>query len=163
MISLINLDFLKLNVVPIVAVASFATGLFVSHLYHSAIESHQNKELLAQVEKQRQVDNSVIKSYQDNVKTLQDQYISLGEKYSAIKITDVPCKLTPAAVSLWNQSNSSQASVPADTRGVVSGTTTSGVAVDAAIENKLENDKACNLMREELTAIKQWKKETYGE
>ena len=30
-------------------------------------------------------------------------------------------------------------------------------------ENKLENDKACNLMREELTAIKQWKKETYGE
>ena len=83
--SLINLDILKLNALPIIAGVSFAGGLFISHLYHTALEAHQTKVLLEQVEKQKDLDGKVIVDLQTNLDTLQKSYITIGEKLREIK------------------------------------------------------------------------------
>ena len=162
--TLINLDMIKLNAIPIVAVVSFAGGLFASHLYHSAIEAHQVKVLLAQVEKQKTTDNKVIVDLQANLDTLQKNYITIGEKLRETKITTTPCTITTDGIKLWNQPNSLTTNLPTDTKGTTESTpTSSGVSTEELFQNKLSNDVICNGMRQQLEAIIKWNKETYGD
>ena len=160
---LINLDFLKLNAIPIVALISFAGGLYVSHLYHTAIEDHQAKDLLKQVQKQKDIDIKTITELQVDNATLQNKYITLGEKLHETKLTTTPCIITTDGIKLWNQSGSSETSLPTITKGSNEATNaSSGIDLTKLYENKLVNDNICNGMRQQLEAIIQWNKDTYG-
>ena len=163
MIILINLDFIKLNAIPIVALISFAGGLYTSHLYHTAIEDHQAKELLKEVQKQKEIDIKTITELQVDNATLQNKYITLGEKLHETKLTTTPCIITANGIKLWNQSGSPEASLPTDTKGTSEATNaSSGIELTKLYENKLANDVICNGMRQQLEAIIQWNKDTYG-
>ena len=76
------------------------------------------------------------------------------------------CKLTPAAVQLWN---SSSQGVSTDTKAVAGSATTatpvgeSTVEFGDAIKNKLQWDEYNNTIKEKLLAIKTWDKETFGD
>jgi hypothetical protein len=138
-------------------------GIVVGVVGCNSYYTHQKLKLLTQVSKQHEIDSKVISSYLTNQQTLQQSYIDLGKKVHEQKLTTAPCYLTNDAVRLWNKSSSPSEGLPASTRGVVSDSSSSGVTVEDAIANKVVNDNGCTQMREELTAIKQWKKETYGE
>lgn len=160
---LINMDFIKLNALPIIAATAFAGGLFVSHLYYSAIEAHQVKVLLEQVQKQKDIDTKTITELQVNNSTLQNNYVKLGEKLNETKLTTTPCIITTNGIKLWNQSSSPQESLPTDTKGIAEATNaSSGIDLTKLYENKLVNDNICNGMRQQLEAIIQWNKDTYG-
>jgi len=149
---------------PIVGVVGFLLGLWFSHLYHSAVEAHQTKVLLAQVEKQKELDNKVITSLQSDNASLQKSYITLGEKVHETKLATTSCPITTDGVKLWNQSNSPETSLPSDTKGITdTSNTASGITIEDLYANKLENDKICNGLRDQLEAIIQWNHDTYGE
>ena len=134
-------------------------GTVGMHYHYVAKEA----KLLDTVAKQHEIDSKVISDYQENQAVLQQSYIELGKKLHDKTLTTTPCVLTTDGVGMWNQSSSPKKGVPTGSAGTTSGTTTSGVTFEQALANKLENDKACNQMREELIAIKQWRKDTYGE
>jgi len=163
MTSLINLDFIKLNALPIVAVAAFAGGLYVSHLYHTAIEVQQTKVLLQQVEKQKEIDSNTIVTLQTNLDSLQKSYITLGEKIRETKLTTTPCTVTTDGIKLWNESNIFKASLPTDTKTVIeTSNASSGINIEELFQNKLANDVICNGMRAQLESIIKWNEDTYG-
>ena len=128
--------------------------------YHSVA---QEAKLLDTVAKQHEIDSKVIQDYQTNQLTLQQSYIEIGKKLHDKTLTTTPCILTDAGLSVWNQSSSPAKGLSSGSSGASSGTTSSGVTFEQALANKVENDKACNQMREELISIKQGKKDTYGE
>ena len=162
MITLISL-FLGKYLDVIIGVVCFVSGVMLTNAIHSWKTSHDNNLVLKQMEAQQVKDRKVITDYQSNLTELQKQYILLGKKKNEIKLTTAPCKLTPSAVQLWNKSSSPEASLPSDTSRTSEGTSSvSGVGVDLAIQNKLDNDLICNGMRQQLEAIIKWNKETYG-
>jgi hypothetical protein len=140
-------------------VVGVALGAIGMHYHYVAKEA----KLLDTVAKQHVIDSRIIADYQTNQMTLQQSYIELGKKLHDKTLTTTPCTLTVDGVGMWNQSSSPAKGLPTGSSGASSGTTTSGVTFEQALANKLENDKACNQMREELVSIKQWRKDTYGE
>jgi hypothetical protein len=164
------LEALKLYAFPLAVSAAFGFGLYVSHVYHGYQEDKNLKEVQAQLVKQNKIDNSSIVSLQTKLASSEQDLIILKGKLDEIKVTDVPCTVTPAAIRVWNHTKPQP--VPKDTPRVTEAPTTTsgaeskpieGVGVKLLIENKLENDNICNGLRDQLDAIIKWNKDTYGE
>lgn len=154
-------DYIHTYLTPILCVICFGSGVLLTKAIHDEKESRDIKKVLEQKALQEETDRKVISSYQTNEATLQQSYIQLGKKLHEIKITDTPCYLTYDALRLWNQSNDVTKGVPANPTGTVEAATTT-VGIDAALANKVENDKRAAQNRNQLEAIIKWNKETYG-
>lgn len=151
-------------ITPLVGVTGLLLGLYLSHLYHAAIEAKQSKDLIAQIEKQKSLDNSTIVQLQLDEEHLRQSYIKLGEKIHETKITTTPCTITTDGIKLWNQSSGLEEDLPKDTKGTTESTnTSSGISAESLFQNKLENDEICNGLRKQLDAIIKWDLDTYGE
>ena len=149
---------------PIVGVVGFLLGMYLSHLYHATIEAKQTKDLLAQIEKQKTLDNKTIVKLQLEQSTLEQSYIKLGEQLHETKLTTTPCTITTDGIKLWNQSSGLTQDLPTNTKRVIeTSSTSSGVSAEELFQNKLENDEICNGLRLQLEAIIKWDADTYGE
>lgn len=156
--------FLEKYVTPLVGAAGLVLGLYLSHLYHAAIEAKQSKDLIAQIEKQKTLDNKTIVQLQLDQETLRQSYIKLGEKLHETKITTTPCTITTDGIKLWNQSSGLTQDLPTDTKGTSESTNaSSGISAEDIFQNKLENDEICNGLRKQINAIIKWSNDTYGE
>lgn len=152
---------------PAVAVISFVAGLYVSYGWTEIRHAKQLLDIQEQVVKQDTYNRKTVIDLQVSKAISDVKYNKLKEKLDALSVTNVPCKLTSNAVRVWNQSKGVKAELPKDTTGTLDTSSTSnpieGVDIKLVLEKDLENDKICNGLRDQVTSIIKWDRETYGE
>lgn len=159
------LDLIKQYTIPIGAVLCFSAGLYSSHVWHGYQEGKRLKDIQDNIVSQGIVNRKVVEDLQAKYDDTQANFQFLKGKLNESKVTNTPCKLTPAAVGVWDHT----VQLPKDTTGVIKETTSTdtpsvpveGVEIKLIIENKLENDKIADDMRNQIEAIIKWDKDTY--
>ena len=159
------LDQIKLYTLPIVCTASFAAGLYISHVFHGYRENQNLKEVQTELVRQNVVSNKSIQDLQTKLETLSTISNTVKEQLHETPIVTPTCKLTPAVVRLWNKSVGIEASLPTDTSGTASDSTPiAGVEItlEDAFQDKFSEDEEYNKARERSIALNKWVKEIYG-
>lgn len=153
-------------VIPTVGVLCFLIGLYVAHIWHVFQEAKDLRAIQEHVVEQQAINNKVIENLQTANMQTEEAYNILKDKLHATKVTNVPCTLTADAIKLWNQSSHATPSVPPNSprtpEASVETNPIAGVGIELAIKNKIENDKLNEDNRQQLEAIIQWNKITYG-
>ena len=87
----------------------------------------------------------------------------LTQRLKNVKIFSNTGYFTNDAIRLWNDSYQGlESSVPKDSSGVTTGTSTSSdITIEEAIHNKIVNDAICNGIRDQLISIIKWDKEVW--
>lgn len=150
-----------------IAVVAFGVGFYANNVWHGYKESILKKKIQQQVDKQDKININTIKELQVKNQVVADAYINVVEKLNELKskkqVTNVPCKLTPSAISVWN---SSIESVPKIATGTVETTTevatTGGVSIEDVLTNEVENKRRFDLNEAQIDAIIKWEVDTYG-
>lgn len=149
-----------------VGIVSFLVGLWTAAAWTEIRHAKQLLDIQAQVVKQQEYNRKVITSLQEVNAKADVKYNKLKEKLNETVVTNVPCKLTTAAVRLWNQSKGTESQLPKDTSGTTEAPTPSnpieGVGVKLVLENAQENDKICNGLRSQIESIIKWDNDTFG-
>ena len=153
---------------PLICLASFLVGVYVSVAWKDIVHAKQLRDIQAQVVKQEAYNRKTVAALQVVNAEADVKYNKLKEKLNATVLTNVPCKLTAAAVKLWNQSKGSESKLPDDPPRVVEApsssdsTATEGVGIKLVLENAQANDKICNELRDQLNGIIEWHDHTFG-
>lgn len=150
-----------------IAVVAFGVGFYANNVWHGYKESILIKQVQQQLVKQDKVNRESITELQITNQELEDSYQQVEDKLNELKskkqVTNVPCKLTPSAISVWN---SSIESVPKATTGTSETTaevaSTGGISIEDVLTNEVENKRRFDLNQAQIDAIIKWNVDTYG-
>lgn len=161
-ISILSTGKAKLIVLAIVAFTAFALGWKVNGWSHDAETKRQLERIIKTAAAQAKLDRVAIASLQ-----AKKQEIITKEVIRHVKIKDVTddrvCFANWDAIRLWNDALSGQESVPTDTTGTTSPTGDAGATDTEVLENLNTNAAKWERLREQMKAIIEWDKQTFGE
>lgn len=165
MTSLLNLlttNTAKLIGLAIVILVAFVAGWKVNGWRHDAAAKRQIDAVIEQAKVQAAQDRKAIADLQE-VK----QRVIIKEVIRHAKIKDVTddrvCFSNWDAVRLWNAALSGQEPMPKDTAGTASPTGNASATDTEVLENLNANAARWERLREQMNAIIEWDKKTFGE
>ena len=152
----------KLIVLAIVAFTAFALGWKVNGWKHDAEIKRNLERIIKTAAIQAKMDRAAIANLQ-----AKKQEVITKEVIRHVKIKDVTddrvCFANWDAIRLWNDALSGQESVPKDTAGTVDATGNAGATDAEVLENLNTNAAKWERLREQMKAIIEWDKQTFGE
>ena len=161
-ISLLSTGKAKLIVLAIVAFTAFALGWKVNGWKHDAETKRQLERIIKTAAAQAKMDRVAIASLQ-----AKKQEVITKEVIRHVKIKDVTddrvCFANWDAIRLWNDALSGQESMPKDTAGTAGATGNAGATDTEVLENLNTNAAKWERLREQMNAIIEWDKQTFGE
>lgn len=161
-VSLLSTGKAKLFVLAIVAFTAFALGWKVNGWRHDAETKRQLERIIKTAAAQAKMDRVAIASLQ-----AKKQEVITKEVIRHVKIKDVTddrvCFANWDAIRLWNDALSGQESMPKDTAGTTGATGNAGATDTEVLENLNTNAAKWERLREQMKAIIEWDKQTFGE
>ena len=161
-ITLLSTGKAKLIVLAIVAFTAFALGWKVNGWRHDAETKRQLERIIKTAAAQAKMDRVAIASLQ-----AKKQEVITKEVIRHVKIKDVTddrvCFANWDAIRLWNDALSGQESMPKDTAGTAGATGNAGATDTEVLENLNTNAAKWERLREQMKAIIEWDKQTFGE
>ena len=161
-VSLLSTGKAKLFVLAIVAFTAFAMGWKVNGWKHDAETKRQLERIIKTAAAQAKMDRVAIASLQ-----AKKQEVITKEVIRHVKIKDVTddrvCFANWDAIRLWNDALSGQESMPTDSTRTTDTTGNAGATDTEVLENLNTNAAKWERLREQMKAIIEWDKQTFGE
>ena len=160
-ITLLSTGKAKLIVLAIVAFTAFGLGWKVNGWRHDAETKRQLERIIKTAAAQAKMDRVAIASLQ-----AKKQEVITKEVIRHVKIKDVTddrvCFANWDAIRLWNDALSGQESMPEDTTGTAGATGNAGATDTEVLENLNTNAAKWERLRDQMNAIIEWDKQTFG-
>lgn len=152
----------KLIVLAIVIVGAFLTG-WKAHGWKTDAETKRRiDEIIRNAAKQDAQNRIIIRDLQQR-----KQEVVTKEVIRHVKIKDVTdgrvCFANWDAIRLWNDALSGQESVPTNTTGTTDATGNASATDTEILENLNTNAARWERLRDQMNAIIEWDKQTFGE
>jgi len=161
-VSLLATGKAKLIVLAIVVIGAFIAGWKVNGWKHDAETKRSLERIIKQAQIQAKQDRAIIASLQ-----AKKQQVVTKEVIRHVKIKDVTddrvCFANWDAIRLWNDALSGQESMSKDTTGTTDTTGNAGATDTEVLENLNINAARWERLREQMNAIIEWDKQTFGE
>ena len=152
----------KLIVLAIVVIGAFIAGWKVHGWKTDAETKRKIDSIIRNAAKQDAQNRIIIRDLQQR-----KQEVVTKEVIRHVKIKDVTddrvCFANWDAIRLWNDALSGQESVPTDTTGTTSPTGDAGATDTEVLENLNTNAARWERLRDQMNAIIEWDKQTFGE
>ncbi len=152
----------KLIVLAVVVFMAFVAGWKVNGWKNDAQTKRKLEEVIRNAEKQDAQNRIIIRDLQQR-----KQQVVTKEVVRHVKIKDVTdnrvCFANWDAIRLWNDALSGQESVASDTAGTTNPTGTASATDAEVLENLNTNAARWERLREQMNAIIEWDKKTFGE
>ena len=152
----------KLIVMLAVIVTAFGTGWKINGWRHDAEYKRKLEDIIRHADTQDAQNRIVISDLQKRKQTIVTKEVI---RYAKIKdVTDNRvCFANWDAIRLWNDALSGQESVASDTAGTTNPTGTASATDTEVLENLTTNAARWERLREQMNAIIEWDKKTFGE
>lgn len=161
-IGLLSTPKAKIAVLVVAVLVAFIAGWKINGWRHEA----QTKRMVDKIMQQKQLEEKQNRELIASLQAKKQQIITKEVvRYAQIKdvTDDRVCFANWGAVRLWNDALSGQESVPKDTAGVT-GTANGPAVTDAELLKNLNANAArWEKLREQMRAIIEWDKQTFGE
>jgi len=152
----------KLIVLAVVAFTACIAGWKINGWRHDADTKQKLEDVIRNAEKQDAQNRTIIRDLQQR-----KQQIVTKEVVRHVKIKDVTddrvCFANWDAIRLWNDALSGQESMSKDTAGTANTTGTASATDTEVLENFNANAARWERLREQMNAIIEWDKKTFGE
>lgn len=152
----------KLIVLAVVVFTAFIAGWKVNGWKNDAQYKRSLEDVIRNAEKQDAQNRVIIRDLQQR-----KQQVVTKEVVRHVKIKDVTdnrvCFANWDAIRLWNDALSGQESMASDTSGVTNPTGTASATDAEVLENLNINAARWERLREQMNAIIEWDKKTFGE
>lgn len=153
---------IKVILLVVVALTSFYTGWKVNGWRHDAKQNKIAQEIAKQKAIQDKQDRVVISDLQTK-----KQEVTTKEVIRYVKIKEVTddrvCFANWDAIRLWNDALSGQASMPTDSTRTTDSSGNASATDTEVLENLNTNAAKWERLREQMNAIIEWDKQTFGE
>lgn len=161
-LDLLSTSTAKLVGLAIIVLVAFTAGWKINGWRHDAASKQKLDAIIEQAKVQAEQDRKAIADLQA-VK----QRVITKEVIRYAKIKDATdgrvCFANWDAVRLWNAALSGQEPMPKDTAGTASPTGNAGATDTEVLENLNANAARWERLREQMNAIIEWDKKTFGE
>lgn len=152
----------KLIILAVVVSMAFIAGWKVNGWKNDAQTKRKLEEVIRNAEKQDAQNRIIIRDLQQR-----KQKVVTKEVVRHVKIKDVTdnrvCFANWDAIRLWNDALSGQESVASDTSGTTNSTGIASATDAEVLENLNINAARWERLREQMNAIIEWDKKTFGE
>lgn len=152
----------KLIVLAIVVTGAFIAGWKVNSWKTDAKTKRDLERIIKSATLQAIQDRTVIRDLQKR-----KQEVVTKEVIRHVKIKDVTddrvCFANWDAIRLWNDALSGQESMPTDTTGIADSTGNASATDTEVLENLNTNAARWERLREQMNAIIEWDRQTFGE
>lgn len=152
----------KLIVLASVALIAFVAGWKVNGWRHDAAQNRVTQGIIKQRAIQDKQDRVLISDLQTK-----KQEVTTKEVIRYVKIKEATddrvCFANWDAIRLWNDALSGQESMPKDTAGTTNTTGNASATDTEVLENLNANAARWEQLREQVNAIIEWDKKTFGE
>lgn len=161
-VSLLATGKAKLIVLALAVCGAFIAGWKVNGWRHDAETKRSLERIIKQSQIQAKQDRAIIASLQ-----AKKQQVVTKEVIRHVKIKDVTddrvCFANWDAIRLWNDALSGQESVSEDTSGTTNPTGNAYATDTEVLENLNINAARWERLRDQVNAIIEWDKQTFGE
>lgn len=152
----------KLIILAVVIFTAFIAGWKVNGWKNDAQTKRKLEEVIRNAQKQDAQNRIIIRDLQQR-----KQQVVTKEVVRHVKIKDVTdnrvCFANWDAIRLWNDALSGQESVASDTAGATNPSGTASATDAEVLENLNINAARWERLREQMNAIIEWDKKTFGE
>lgn len=152
----------KLIVLAVVALTAFVAGWKVNGWKNDAQIKRKLEDVIRNAEKQDAQNRIIIRDLQQR-----KQQVVTKEVVRHVKIKDVTddrvCFANWDAIRLWNDALSGQESMSTDTTRAADSTRAASATDTEVLENLNANAARWERLREQMNAIIEWDKKTFGE